>query len=108
MPAATTRSGARGWIAPVRRIGNHDAEADGGAAYHAYFGDRAGSPDAAWYSYEIGSWHAVVLDSNCELVGCAPGSPQHEWLTADLAASSSPCTLAYWHHPRFSSGPARG
>jgi hypothetical protein len=86
-------------------IGNHDAEADGGAAYHAYFGDRAGPPDVAWYSYEIGAWHVVVLDSNCGLVGCGPGSPQHEWLVADLAASATDCTLAYWHHPRFSSGP---
>ena len=95
-----------GWLERTYpAIGNHDAETDGGAAYHAYFGDRAGPPDVAWYSYEIGAWHAVVLDSNCGLVGCAPGSPQHAWLVADLAASDSSCTLAYWHHPRFSSGP---
>ncbi len=86
-------------------IGNHDAQDDGGAAYHAYFGDRAGAADAGWYSYDIGAWHAVVLDSNCDLVGCAPGTPQHDWLLADLEASTSTCTLAYWHHPRFTSGP---
>jgi hypothetical protein len=85
-------------------IGNHDVEADGGAAYHAYFGERAGAPGAAWYSYELGEWHVVVLDSNCELIGCGPGSAQHEWLVADLAASDARCTLAYQHHPRFSSG----
>ena len=86
-------------------IGNHDVEVDGGAAYHAYFGDVAGPPGVGWYSYEIGVWHAVVLDSNCGFVGCAARSPQHAWLVGDLAASTSACTLAYWHHPRFSSGP---
>ena len=86
-------------------IGNHDMQDDGGAAYHRYFGDRAGRPGEAWYSYELGAWHVVVLDSNCEVVACAPGSPQHEWLLADLAASDVRCTVAYYHHPRFSSGP---
>jgi acid phosphatase type 7 len=85
--------------------GNHDAEADGGAAYHAYFGDRAGPADVAWYSYEVGDWHVVVLDSNCDLVGCGPDTPQHDWLVDDLAATDAQCTLAYWHHPRFTSGP---
>lgn len=86
-------------------IGNHDVGDDGGEAFHAYFGDRAGTPGAAWYSYEIGNWHAVVLDSNCRVVDCEPGTPQHDWLVADLAASEAPCTIAYWHHPRYSSGP---
>ena len=86
-------------------IGNHDMQDDAGAAYLRYFGDRAGRPGEAWYSYELGDWHVVVLDSNCEVVACGPGSPQHDWLLADLAASDSRCTLAYWHHPRFSSGP---
>ena len=94
------------WLDRTRpALGNHDTEADGGAAYHAYFGDRAGPPDAGWYSYDIGAWHAIVLDSNCELVGCGPGTPQHEWLLADLDASDATCTLAYWHRPRFTSGP---
>lgn len=94
------------WLARTHpAIGNHDAETDAGTAYHAYFGDRAGPPDVAWYSYDIGAWHTVVLDSNCALIGCYAGSPQHRWLVADLAASTSVCTLAYWHHPRFSSGP---
>ena len=86
-------------------IGNHDMQDDAGAAYHRYFGDRAGRPGEAWYSYDLGAWHVVVLDSNCEIVACAPGSPQHEWLLADLAASDARCTVAYYHHPRFSSGP---
>lgn len=86
-------------------VGNHDLQADGGAAYHRYFGDRAGTPGEGWYSFDIGDWHVVVLNSNCELIACGPGSPQHDWLTADLAASDARCTLAAMHHPRFSSGP---
>lgn len=86
-------------------IGNHDLQADGGAAYHRYFGERAGTAGEGWYSFDIGDWHVVVLNSNCELIACGPGSPQHDWLTADLADSSAPCTLAAMHHPRFSSGP---
>ncbi|HET8776964.1 MAG TPA: metallophosphoesterase, partial [Candidatus Limnocylindria bacterium] len=86
-------------------VGNHDLMADGGAAYHRYFGDRAGAPGEGWYSFDIGDWHVVVLNSNCELIACGRGSPQNDWLTADLAASSAECTLAAMHHPRFSSGP---
>ena len=84
--------------------GNHDYETPGAAGYFAYFGDAAGAPGESWYSYDLGAWHLISLDSNCELVGgCHVGSPQHVWLTADLAASDAECTLAYWHHPRFSS-----
>lgn len=62
-------------------------------------------PDNGWYSYRLGAWHVVVLNSNCDRVGgCGRGSPQWRWLQADLAASPARCTLAYWHHPRFSSG----
>ena len=86
-------------------IGNHDLEADGGAAYHAYFGERAGTPGEGWYSYDLEAWHLVGLNTNCEVVDCAAGSPQHAWLSADLAASDAACVLAYGHHPRFSSGP---
>lgn len=87
-------------------IGNHDMKDDGGAAYHRYFGTRAGTPGEGWYSYDLGAWHVVVLNSNCEIVACGPGSAQDAWLRTDLAAASEArCTLAYWHHPRFSSGP---
>ena len=86
-------------------VGNHDLSGDGGAAYFRYFGDGAGVPGEGWYSYDIGDWHIVVLNSNCELIPCTPGSAQYEWLAADLVGASVPCTLAYMHHPRFSSGP---
>jgi hypothetical protein len=87
-------------------IGNHDVEVDDGEAYFRYFGTAAGTPGQGWYSYDLGAWHLIAINSNCELVGgCTRGSPQHQWLVADLAASDARCTLAYWHHPRFSSGP---
>ena len=86
-------------------IGNHDVQDDDGAAYYRYFGTRAGAVGEGWYSYDLGAWHVIVLNSNCELVGCSSGSAQHSWLVADLAATDARCTLAYWHHPRFSSGP---
>jgi acid phosphatase type 7 len=86
-------------------LGNHDIESDGGAAYFRYFGAAAGTAGEGWYGYDLGSWHVVVLNSNCGSVGCDAGSTQHGWLVTDLAASDTDCTLAYWHHPRFSSGP---
>ncbi len=85
-------------------LGNHDIDADGGAPYYETFGDAAGTPGEGWYSYELGEWHVVVLNSNCERIDCGEGSPQHQWLVADLAASDATCTLAYFHNPRFTSG----
>jgi len=85
--------------------GNHDLRDDGGAAYWRYFGDQAGRPGEGWYSFDLGEWHLVALNSNCELIPCGPGSPQYEWLVDDLAASDATCTVAYMHHARFSSGP---
>ena len=58
-----------------------------------------------YYSYDLGTWHVLVLNSNCAQVGgCGPGSAQEKWLQEDLAAHPAPCTVAMWHHPRFSSG----
>lgn len=86
--------------------GNHDYGVRGAGPYYEYFGAAAGTPGEGWYSHDLGSWHIVVLNSVCVAVGgCDAGSPQEEWLRADLAAhSDAECTLAYWHHPRFSSG----
>src|SRR5918995_2557789 len=93
--------------------GNHDYETEGAAAYFEYFGDAAGDPDEGYYSYDLGSWHIVALNSNCGVGGeirCGPGSAQTEWLEEDLAANAGKrqCTLAYMHHPRFSSGVKHG
>lgn len=85
--------------------GNHEFSGGRAAGYFAYFGKAAGPADQGWYSFDVGSWHLVALNSNCAAIGgCGPGSPQYDWLKADLAASGARCTLAYWHHPRFSSG----
>jgi hypothetical protein len=86
--------------------GNHEYKTAGASGYFGYFGAAAGDPGEGYYSYDLGSWHVISLNSNCASVagGCAAGSPQEQWLKADLAAHSNECTLAYWHHPRFSSG----
>ena len=89
--------------------GNHDYKTPGAAGYFGYFGDAAGDPSTGYYSYDLGAWHVVALNSNCAAVGgCGAGSPQEQWLRADLAAHSARCTLAYWHHARFSSGTVHG
>ena len=88
-------------------LGNHDGA---GGAYFDYF-NGAGAADGpagprgrGYYSYDVGSWHLVALNSNCTRVSCGAGSIQERWLRADLAAHPAACTLAYWHHPRYSSG----
>lgn len=82
--------------------GNHDWEVDAGAPYFDYFALAAGPRGAGYYSFDLAAWHVLSLNSN---VAAGPGSPQYEWARADLRAHSNRCTLAYWHHPRFSSGP---
>ncbi|MCA1706064.1 MAG: fibronectin type III domain-containing protein [Actinobacteria bacterium] len=85
--------------------GNHEYLNPNAAGYFEYFGAAAGDPSRGYYSFDIGAWHVIALNSNCDNVGgCAAGSPQERWLAADLAANAKRCTLAYWHHPRFSSG----
>lgn len=83
--------------------GNHEY-GSGGSGYYSYFGARAGRSSQGYYSYDIGRWHVIALNSECSYVGCATGSAQERWLAADLAAHPNSCTLAYWHQPRFSSG----
>ena len=83
--------------------GNHDYETRGASAYYDYFGARAGTREEGWYAFDAGSWRVLALNSNCGAVGCDAGSAQVAWLRAELAAAPG-CTLAYWHHPRYSSG----
>lgn len=86
--------------------GNHDYETEGADGYFDYFDPDPGARGQGWYSYQRGTWHIVVLNSNCDAVGgCGPDSPQVRWLKGDLAAHAGRNVLAYWHHPRFSSGP---
>jgi hypothetical protein len=94
--------------------GNHEYQTSGGtdcdttgnaSGYYTYFGSAAGDPTEGYYSFDVGSWHLIALNSNCDAVGgCWAGSPQETWLREDLAAHPAQCTLAYWHHPRFTSG----
>jgi hypothetical protein len=85
--------------------GNHDYYTDGAGPYFDYFGGSAGNPNEGWYSYDFGSWHVIVLNSDCDSVGgCGPGSRQVTWLANDLSTDHAQCTLAMWHHALFTSG----
>ncbi len=85
--------------------GNHEYQTPGAQGYYQYFGPAAGDPSQGWYSYDVGTWHMIVLNSNCYVFkGCGANTPQVQWLKADLAAHKNSCTLAYYHHPHFTSG----
>ncbi len=85
--------------------GNHDYGSAGAGGYFKYFGLAAGPAGQGWYSFDVGAWHLIALNSNCsEVGGCQTGSAQEQWLRADLAADASPCTLAFFHAGRYSSG----
>lgn len=82
--------------------GNHEYGTPGAAGYFQYFGNPP-----PYYSFDIGGWHFLSLNSNCGspgVGGCGTGSAQDNWIKADIAAHPNVCTLAYFHHPRFSSG----
>lgn len=99
-----TDTGATGTAETGTRTGC-DAANEGAAGYFDYFGAVAGAPARGWYSLDLGAWHLVALNTNCSKVGgCDAASPQLQWLRADLAAHPATCTLAFFHHPRFSSG----
>ena len=86
-------------------VGNHEYHTVDASGYFDYFGPAAGDPKKGYYSYDLGGWHIVSLNSMCEHVGgCGATSPMVRWLKQDLASHPKPCTLAYWHHPLFSSG----
>lgn len=87
--------------------GNHEYTGSIATGYFNYWGKQAGDPGKGYYSFDLGAWHVVVLNTNCgvkELAGCSEGSPEETWLKQDLAAHSSGCILAYGHHALFSSG----
>jgi len=91
-------------------VGNHEYYSTTNASgYFGYFGAAAGDPSKGYYSYNLGEWHMVALNSMCENVGgCGATSPMVKWLKDDLAANPRTCTLAYFHHPLFSSGSSHG
>ena len=117
--AAFRRSYAPTWgrLLAITRptIGNHEygdaCHRGDPSGYFTYFGARAGPHSRGWYSYNLGGWHMIALNSECsygrgrlKVGGCKAGSAQERWLRRDLAAHPRRCTLAYWHEPRFSSG----
>lgn len=96
-------------------VGNHeyltsggtgcDSTNSGAAGYFNYFGSKAGEPTKGYYSYDIGKWHVIVVNSNCgEAGGCGVGTPQYNWVKSELETHNNACTLAYWHIPLYSSG----
>jgi hypothetical protein len=86
--------------------GNHDYDSSQAGPYFNYFGSNAGPTGRGYYSYDLGAWHLVSLNSN--VIADSWGAAQEEWLRADLKANPANCLLAYWHHPRFSSGKNHG
>jgi acid phosphatase type 7 len=89
--------------------GNHEFHSTGATPYFDYFGSAAGDPRIGYYSYDLGAWHIIVLNSECpDVGGCEAGSPQEKWLRADLSAHPTGCKLAYFHKPLFSSGGTHG
>ncbi len=89
--------------------GEHEYFSPGAAGYYAYFGAAAGDPAKGYYSFDIGAWHVVALNTNCRAAGgCDVGSPEEQWLRADLATHQTRCVLAYGAVPRFSSGTTHG
>lgn len=90
--------------------GNHEFHAGRATPYFDYFGAAAGDSKKGYYSYELGTWHVIVINSNCSELpgGCAKDSPEEQWLRQDLAQHPTTCTVAYWHHPLFSSGGKHG
>src|SRR5436190_15279541 len=125
-PASASRAGSQaaltydpswGRVKPITHpaVGNHEYLTSGGtdcnsanagaAGYFKYFGSAAGQQGQGYYSFDIGAWHLIALNSNCgDAGGCSATSPQGLWLANDLKTHTNFCTLAYWHIPLFSSG----
>jgi hypothetical protein len=82
--------------------GNHEYESPNADPYFTYFGANAGPRGQGYYSFDVGDWHVIALNSQ---IPVAAGSAQESWLRSDLAANRTRCTLAYWHYPLFTSGP---
>lgn len=90
--------------------GNHEYKTLNAAGYYDYFGAAAGDPQKGYYSFNLGDWHLIALNSACNTTtgrgvpgGCGGMSPMVTWLKQDLAADNHTCELAFFHHPRFSS-----
>lgn len=87
-------------------IGNHEYNMPDGVDYYNYYGLNTGAPMQAWHSYNLATWHIIVLDSDCNQIDCSSTSPEYTWLQSDLASNKQACTMAMWHHPLFVSSVA--
>lgn len=91
-------------------VGNHEYLTPNASGHFDYFNGAgnangpAGERTKGYFSFDIGAWHLISLNTNCSRAGgCGAGSPQEQWLRQDLAANQK-CTIAYMHHPLYSSG----
>ena len=85
--------------------GNHEYESAGAGPYFDYFGDAAGHDRTGYYATTVGDWLVLMLNSN---IPAGRGSAQWEFARQQLDRQRTPCTMAVWHHPLFSSGPNGG
>jgi hypothetical protein len=93
------------WAVP----GNHEYGRPNASGYFQYFGSKVGTAGQGWYSFNLGQWHVIALNSECDFLPagtCAAGGPEDRFIKADLAANPRKCTLAFWHQPPYSSGSA--
>ena len=102
-----------GRFAPITypALGNHEYQVAGAQGYFDYWAQKGrptGGVGAGYYSFDLGTWHLIALNSNCSPVACLEGSAQNNFLEQDLANTTQPCILAYWHHPLISSRTASG
>jgi len=91
--------------------GNHEYHLPGAQGYFDYWtskGRPTGVTGDGYYSFDLGSWHVIALNSTCPDVPCKEGSPQNNFLEQDLASTTKSCILGYWHHPYFNSGTVHG
>ncbi|HEY4100562.1 MAG TPA: metallophosphoesterase [Gemmatimonadales bacterium] len=103
------------WGDSARRImkvlhpspGNHEYNTQGATPYLQYFGSKAGSSKKGYYSYNVGDWHIISLNSEIAVdpaFSAQDRQAQLDWLKQDLQSNKKLCTMAYWHNPRFSTG----
>ena len=85
-------------------VGNHEYGTSNASGYFTYYGSAAGDPTKGYYSFDVGTWHIVTLNSNCTIVACDAGSAQEQWFRSDLSAHPAACTMVLTHHARWSSG----
>ncbi len=85
--------------------GNHEYLTSQAGGYFEYFSEAPVDVSSGYYRLVLGEWNIYSLNSNCEWIGgCVENTPQLKWLQTELVTNQSTCTLAFWHHPRFTSG----